>query len=322
MELENESIIQKLEAIFMPQFQAGRDQLEKNGGEFVHYTSAENALNILSSRRLWFRNPTCMNDYMEISHGHKMLLTFFGNPNHRDNFAEALNSLHADLAKTVFESFDDWWAKIKYDTFIASVSAHSKEEDQHGRLSMWRAYGRESGKAALVLNNPPNKSKKLGVILSPALYFSFEELESMLLSIIKAIHNNIDYLKELQKETLMGTVVVSLIIIAVSLKHPGFREEREWRLIYLPRMMPENEWLHSSVETIDGVPQIIYKLPLENSVELEISGLDVQELLNKVIIGPTSYASAMYDAVCATLDNMKIYDIASKVVISGIPLRT
>ena len=54
----------KLESIFMPEARRQRDQLYNNGqktsARFVHYTSAEAALNIIRSKRIWMRNTNCM----------------------------------------------------------------------------------------------------------------------------------------------------------------------------------------------------------------------------------------------------------------------
>jgi hypothetical protein len=62
----------RLEAIFMPYGRRQRDgayeKLKKSGAtderlRFVHYTSAEAALSIIRSKRIWMRNTTCMSDY-------------------------------------------------------------------------------------------------------------------------------------------------------------------------------------------------------------------------------------------------------------------
>ena len=45
---------------------------------------------------------------------------------------------------------------------------------------------------------------------------------------------------------------------AVSLKHEGFAEE--WRLVYFPDLDP-SPLILQSIETIDGAPQIIFRLP-------------------------------------------------------------
>src|ERR1039458_4464080 len=76
----------QLESIFMPQAKRQRDaahtRLKESGiGDeqlrFVHYTSAEAALKIIRSKRLWMRNTTCMSDYREVRHGYDILYKFF-----------------------------------------------------------------------------------------------------------------------------------------------------------------------------------------------------------------------------------------------------
>jgi hypothetical protein len=76
----------QLESIFMPQAKRQRDEANskiletgRNDGQlrFVHYTSAEAALKIIHSKRLWMRNTTCMSDYREVLHGYDMLYRFF-----------------------------------------------------------------------------------------------------------------------------------------------------------------------------------------------------------------------------------------------------
>jgi hypothetical protein len=43
---------------------------------FAHYTSADAALKIIASKRLWMRNTTCMTDYREVDHGRDILVAF------------------------------------------------------------------------------------------------------------------------------------------------------------------------------------------------------------------------------------------------------
>jgi len=43
---------------------------------FVHYTSAEAALNIIKTKRMWMRNTTCMADYREVQHGLQIIQKF------------------------------------------------------------------------------------------------------------------------------------------------------------------------------------------------------------------------------------------------------
>ena len=60
------------------------------GARFVHYTSAENALKIIQSKRLWLRNTLCMSDFREVQHGFDILQRFFGVPEKKEAFKAAL----------------------------------------------------------------------------------------------------------------------------------------------------------------------------------------------------------------------------------------
>ena len=44
---------------------------------FVHYTSADAALKIIGSKRVWMRNTTCMADYREVQHGYEITAILF-----------------------------------------------------------------------------------------------------------------------------------------------------------------------------------------------------------------------------------------------------
>jgi len=105
------------------------------------------------------------------------------------------------------------------------------------------------------------------------------------------------------------------------MKHPAFVEEQEWRAIYIPDL-GQSAHMENSTETINGVPQIIYRLPLDERVDSILGDLDIRKLFGSLIIGPTQYPSAMYQAFVRALQSAGVDDAANKVVISGIPVRT
>lgn len=322
MDLDNTDTVEKLEPIIMPFLTKGREDLLAKGNKFVHYTSAENAINIINSKQIWMRSPKCMNDYMEISHGHQKLITFFNTKESREKFISAIDLYEEGLALEILNEFDEWWKNINLDTFVTSVSIHQEEENLHGRLSMWRAYGDKPAKAALVLNNPPEPINGLNIILCPALYYNDENINQELLKIIDNIISKIDYLKGLDKGIIKGTLILSLTMLAICLKHEGFKEEQEWRLIHLPKIPQPNNLIKNSIECINGIPQIVYKLPLKNSPEDDIHSVSIPEIIDRVIIGPTDYPLALLDAFTITLENAGIENPIDKIITSGIPLRT
>jgi hypothetical protein len=63
------------------------DNGTKDYARFVHYTSAEAALKIIKSKRVWMRNTTCMSDYREVQYGYDILNRVFLANGNRGAFA-------------------------------------------------------------------------------------------------------------------------------------------------------------------------------------------------------------------------------------------
>jgi hypothetical protein len=72
----------------------------------------------------------------------------------------------------------------------------------------------------------------------------------------------------------------------------------------------------SSTEPIGGVPQIIYKIPLDKSE------LDLASMFDRLIVGPSPYPWVMYEAFVDALTRAGVTDAGNRVRISEIPLRT
>jgi hypothetical protein len=106
----------------------------------------------------------------------------------------------------------------------------------------------------------------------------------------------------------------------VCLKHEGFREEREWRVIYNPKRS-SSPLMESSTEIIGGVPQTIYKIPLDVTVSETLGELDLFRMFDRLIIGPTSYPWAMYEAFVRALTMAGVADAGNRVFTSTIPIR-
>lgn len=321
--MDNETLY-RLSSIFEPFWTKHRDFIIKSRIRFVHYTSAENAMKIIQTKSMWMRNARCMNDYNEISHGYKLLVELFGESDIKQSFVNAIDGFHQGLMQTVFENFNAWWLNIQSNTFICSISEHDDSEDEHGRLSMWRAYGQKSAKAAIVLNipfEPQNATKSLSIFLRPAIYFTKDLLRKEINRIISNIKENSGFLSTLEPQIIASKVFLWLLITTVCLKHEGFKEEREWRVIYLPQINP-SKFISGDIETILGVPQLVYKIPLKDIPEEDIVGTSIPQLINRIIIGPTDYPYPLSNAFILELHKADVKDASSRVIVSAIPLRT
>src|SRR5215471_4824612 len=104
-------------------------------------------------------------------------------------------------------------------------------------------------------------------------------------------------------------------------KHEGFGEEREWRVIYSPNRV-RSDLVDPSIETVGGVPQVVHRLPLDAARSEALADLDLYRMLDRLIIGPSSYPWVMYDAFIKALSAAGMTDAHNRVVVSGIPIRS
>jgi hypothetical protein len=318
-----------LESIFVPHVRQRRDEVYKSGkspsARFVHYTSAEAALRIINQKRLWMRNAACMTDYREVQHGFAILLRFFQDKDKAKSFKEAVNAFAQGAADDAINLFDQWWklGTIQFKTYIASISEHDTEEDFQGRLSMWRAFGAASARVGLVFNVPAQSrgAEAMKLIFSPVTYFKDNEAEQLISEVVRNIKANSDFLKTVGRQEIVNWTFSMLLLGVTCVKHEGFREEREWRVVHCPQLY-SSPLIEASPEIIGGVPQIVFKLPLDKSVDPILDDLDFAKLFDRLIIGPSPYPIAMFDAYVDALSKAGVAEAGKKVFISNIPIRS
>jgi hypothetical protein len=174
----------------------------------------------------------------------------------------------------------------------------------------------------MVLNLPRQSAADgLNLTLSPVAYFSYHQVEAEVLRVITGVRNECEFLKSIDRQMVLHAIFFMLMIATVSLKHEGFHEEREWRLVYSPQLRP-SAFLRRATEIIAGVPQIVYKIPLENRPTDNIVGVEIPELIERVILGPSNYPVPIGEAFVEALREAGMKDAGSRVFASNIPLRT
>jgi hypothetical protein len=119
----------------------------------------------------------------------------------------------------------------------------------------------------------------------------------------------------------VGWVFNMLVAAVTCLKHEGFHEEREWRVIYAPQRVP-SELMESSIEVVGGIPQTVYKILLDGKKSDALADIDLARLLDRVIIGPSQFSWAMYEAFVKALSDLGVEKPETRVCISGIPIRS
>ena len=135
--------------IFVPEDPKRRQTL-REGRRLVHYTTAEAGFKIIAGKEVWLRNALLMNDFSEIQYGLNCLVQAW-NSDAGKSLQDFLDRITPGLKDKIASTFDSHTHGLKVATFMISLSEHYDDEDELGRLSMWRAYGGRNG-VALVLN--------------------------------------------------------------------------------------------------------------------------------------------------------------------------
>ena len=311
-----------LHSLLSPDLFARMARLQTGEMAVAHYTSAENAIRIISGKEFWLRNVRCMNHYSEVQHGVSQILSVFHaeESKRRDRLLALCDRVVPGAAAAAIESFDSWKGELPAGAFIGCLSDHDPK-DQLGRLSMWRAYASGAG-VAIVMNNTPfiAETDELKAYSLAVLYLSDAEFGDAIDKCLDGVEANLEKLIQLDADSLTGIISWWLIFLSVSLKHPAFKEEQEWRIIYLP-IIARSPVIVEAVETIGGLPQIVQKIPLKHDPSVGLHGADIPNLVRSVIVGPTEFPLVIREALIAAMRDAKVTDPEQKVLISWIPLR-
>ena len=310
----------RIGAAFHPVGRARFDAFPATGCRFAHYTSAEAAVAIISGAEVWMRQASLMNDFSELEYGaerwRRSRTSLSGSL-----FDQVLEAIRPGLAQAVEAASSSLIADARGQTWLTAVCEHPPEEDGLGRLSMWRAYGGDVG-VCVVLNTAAllRPTLALQVFDSPVEYLDDIGFQLQLLTKAKALAGEAELLTRQETDVLLHCALDAVRGMVLCTKHPGFREEREWRLIHSPQTAPSPR-MEPRVRTVGGVPQIVYGVKLRDIPEEGLKDIAPATLVERVIVGPCEHPEAVRQALAATLHEAGAVDAAERVVVSSIPLR-
>lgn len=316
-----------LSRVFFPSARRRMENLQNDSDlKLVHYTSAPAGLSILQHKQLWMRNVLCMNDYSEVNYPYQLFKNFFHSESLlRKRFHDALQIAGVDYNSFFIRQLDDLAGFNRFQLFVTCFSEHSIKSDANGKLSMWRGYGKDGG-VAFVLNKEifcSDFSALEPIYTTPVEYLNEEGFRNKIQEFIFSVESSKSELEEaiqsgkLNKNILEGWISEVLIYALISIKHPGFSEEKEWRVI----CPYQNQKIHGAFRDVNGIPQIIKLIPLTTNDKSGTEGFSISEILDHILIGPTPYAYAEKQAFVQLLTDYGVANATEKVVISNIPYR-
>jgi len=188
---------------------------------------------------------------------------------------------------------------------------------------MWRAFGMSTARVGIVfkVSRVSAGALALRLMFSPVAYLTEEQAHGVLAEVMGNLAKSRDFLRSVDRTIVVETVFMMLLAGVTCLKHEGFHEEREWRAIYCPKFNA-SPLMESAIEVVGGVPQLVYKLPLDATPSPALTDLDFSRMFHRLIIGPSPYPWPMYEAFREALTKAGIVDAAERVWNSGIPIRT
>jgi hypothetical protein len=138
--------------------------------------------------------------------------------------------------------------------------------------------------------------------------------------LLDGFEQNFALVSQLSYDQLLSNMFEVFRMSILCTKHPGFAEEKEWRIIYSPSIH-ESLRIKPDLFSFGGVPQRIFKIPLENVLEEGLFGIQVNELIDRVIIGPTNFPFEIKEALGIALETKGVDQPLGMIWISEIPLR-
>ena len=319
---EWDPVVVKMLSIFMPTAFEGRASIKRHS-RFVHYTTAANLFRILDRQQVWFRNARCMNDDGDTEYAAAKVQEWLNDSGRTAQLAQTLEFCMPGIWQDGVKKFELWLPRLRNETYVLSVAEHDLEEHSTGRLSLWRAFDDEEVAVAAVVNVAPfiQMTDALQAYPGPVTYWTNKQFDDEFKLVAHRVASNRDFLAKLSKGALTEVVFLMLLFAVTCWKHPGLRDEREWRVLTNPLLWPSKR-LFKTHEVIDRIPQPVYALPLKNDPGNHLTGIELPELIDRIIIGPTDQAGPIRDAIIAKLAEIGVNDPDSKVVASGLPLRT
>jgi hypothetical protein len=290
----------------------------------AHYTSMPVLESILRDETIWFSNPLFMNDLQEMRFGLIEGKILFSEP---ERLLKAAGT--QSRAQLLAHVFDHYFSTFEndggaFDTYVFCLSEHDRS-DADGLLSMWRGYG-ASGDGAALIFNPANVEVIPNSVLfiAQVKYGSTDErladLKAMLdgwaaLTATIQLPDDKLYIPAFHAMTLLK-------LFALTTKHRGFSEEREWRLVYLAEN-DSGDRLRKYFSYHIGPRGVEPKLKLKVTSIPGVTGsnLSMDRLLHQIILGPTVSSPLVKQSVLRMLEAIEKPQYKDRVKASSIPLR-
>jgi hypothetical protein len=229
----------------------GWEWVSKHGGvpkhvpPLFHYTGAPAVRGILQSDRVWASGSQYMNDWMEVVYGYDIIMNGLRDLVKRGKLPERSRAVFTqvlDLMKSPDSPF--------IDAYFAAFC------EKGNLLSQWRAY---AGTQGFAIEFDPLAIKGELTLTTKALArnlrlakveYDPKQQQKNFRNLTEELSDTIERQSSEAKESSLSALVEFTRMVlsswAATVKHPGFEEEQEWRVIFQPLITEEEKYLSTS----------------------------------------------------------------------------
>ena len=261
-----------------------------------HYTKPEKLLGILENGTIRFSNALYLNDKEEVTYSYKLIV----------NLIDEIPSLNSDLFSKIKDYFYNKYKNIingddnfinKYEYYTISFSTDSDN------LTLWNNYSK--GQNYTGYNIGFCKKDLIADMERQgfhSVYGSIIYNRKTQITVLKLIFEkwNKQFEKLLQskptpkrhekEQDILFELIDILCIISLFFKNPHFKDEKEYRIIFISNFSPTS-YKHTKIFEKNGlfIPYIEYKF--------------LKKTVNSINIGPTLNENIFYTSTCRMLAN-------------------
>lgn len=292
--------------------------------KLAHYTSMANVESILRNKEVWLSNPLLMNDYDEIRFGISRGIEAI------KDCDELKSSLKSSLRRRKFYDYFEGYVaeydnKYLLDTYIMCFSEHSGG-DADGALSMWRGYGRDGKGAALIFDTQylvePLVDSPLTI--GDVDYLPLDKRKGFLSDLGRRCARIIESINIATNQLHVPAyfLLERLKFFSLFTEHEGFREEREWRIVY--QSEKDKSGVFKPVISYHNCDRGVEpKLKLSEAfIESVFPGSGIfDKLIDSVVIGPSASSQISQRSIQRMIKLLGYNNLAQRVFASSIPYR-
>ena len=290
----------------------------------AHYTTIQVLEKILMTNEIWFSNPLFMNDLEEVRFG---ILEGSKVAMESEEIAKACKT--AERARHFRHWFGHYFGEFDtrhlVNTYVFCMSQHGND-DNDGLLSMWRGYGANGNGVAIVIDTAQlDLIDKSPLIVGSVSYGRAEFRRTWLNSLVTTFAGILSS-SDIHTEKLYlaaYSLFERIKLFALFSKHHGFKEEEEWRVVYMPDRDRDKK-LEPMFDYAIGPrgiePKLKFKIaPVEGVTPADMS---LTKITERIIMGPTITSPLANAAVRRMFDLLKRSDLSPKLRASTIPFRS